>query len=79
MIAAAELDDNLRTVIVVPMTCNIFSAPFRVPLALAGTQFLIVLDQLRTIDKVRWNKRLGAASAQNLGAVLQTLQEMFAS
>ena len=44
----------------------------------AGTKGLIVLDQLRTVDKVRLAKRLGAVSSKTLAAVLATLQEMFA-
>ena len=79
VISPAELNDHLRTVIVAPMTSKGFAAPFRVPITLAGTRGLIVLDQIRTIDKVRLNKKLGAASAKTLGAVLQTLQAMFAA
>ena len=55
-----------------------FSAPFRVQVTHAGTKGLIVLDQLRTVDKVRLAKRLGAVSAKTLTAVLATLQEVFA-
>lgn len=44
-----------------------------------GTKGLIVLDQIRAVDKVRLIKRLGAASAKTLSAVLVTLQELFAT
>jgi mRNA interferase MazF len=46
-----------------------------VPVTHAGTKGLIVLDQLRTVDKVRLVKRLGAVSAKTLTAALPTLQE----
>ncbi len=39
---------------------------------------MIVLDQIRTVDKIRLVKRLGAANAKTLSNVLTTLQEMFA-
>ncbi len=78
VLSPAELNDNLRTVIVAPMTSKGFTAPFRVPVTHAGTKGLIVLDQLRTVDKVRLVKRLGAMSKKTLSAALTTLQEVFA-
>jgi mRNA interferase MazF len=78
VMSPAELNDNLRTVMVAPMTSKGFTAPFRVPVTHAGTKGLIVLDQLRTVDKLRLVKRLGAVSAKTLTAALTTLQEVFA-
>ena len=54
------------------------TAHFRIPLTFQGKQGLIVLDQLRTLDRVRLVKRLGALRAPTLAATLQTLQAMFA-
>lgn len=79
VISPAELNDHLHTVIVAPMTSRRFAAPFRVPVAHAGTRGLIVLDQIRAVDKVRLTKRLGAVSAKTLSATLATLQEVFAA
>ena len=78
VISPAELNDTLRTVIVAPMTSKGFATPFRVPITHAGTKGLIVLDQMRTVDKVRVVKRLGAVPAKTLTAMLSTLQELFA-
>ena len=78
VMSPAELNDNLRTVMVAPMTSKGFAAPFRVPVTHAKTKGLIVLDQLRTVDKLRLVKRLGAVSAKTLTAALTTLQEVFA-
>jgi mRNA interferase MazF len=78
VVSPAELNDHLRTVIVAPMTSQGFAAPFRVPVTHAGTKGLIVLDQLRTVDKLRLAKKMGAVSAKTLAAVLVTLQEVFA-
>ena len=79
VVSPAELHDHLRTVMVAPMTSKGYPAPFRVPVTHAGTKGLIVLDQLRTVDKLRLTKKLGALSPKTLGAVLAALQEMFAS
>jgi len=42
------------------MTSKGFTAPFRVPVTHAAKKGLIVLDQIRTVDKVRLVKRIGA-------------------
>ena len=78
VISPPEMNDHLRTVIVAPMTSKGFAAPFRVPVTHAGTKGQIVLDQLRTVDKLRLAKKLGAVSAKTLSTVLVTLQEVFA-
>jgi mRNA interferase MazF len=48
------------------------------PATHAGTKGLVVLDQIRTVEKVRLVKRLGAVSAKTLSAVFAALQEVFA-
>jgi len=39
---------------------------------------LILLDQLRSVDKVRLAKKVGVVSARTLASTLATLQEVFA-
>jgi len=79
VVSPAEMHDYLRTVIVAPMTTGSRPAPFRVPIALQEKRGLILLDQLRTVDKARLVKRLGAATGKTLLTTLRTLQEMFAA
>lgn len=78
VVSPAELHDHLRTVIVAPMSSKGFAAPFRVPVTHAGTRGLILLDQVRTVDKVRLGKKLGAVPAKTLIATLAVLQKVFA-
>ncbi|KTT17591.1 type II toxin-antitoxin system PemK/MazF family toxin [Pseudacidovorax intermedius] len=78
VVSPAELNDHLRTVIVAPMTSKGFAAPFRIPVTHAATERLILLDQLRTVDKARLAKKLGALGTATLAQVLGTLQEVFA-
>lgn len=78
IVSPQELNAHLRTVIVAPMTSKGFPAPFRIPLMHAGTKGLVVLDQIRAVDKSRLVKRLGTVSARTLSATLMTLQEVFA-
>jgi mRNA interferase MazF len=79
IVSPAELNDHLRTVIVAPMSSKAFAAPFRVALTHGGTKGLILLDQVRTVDKTRLAKKLGAVSAKTVAATLATLQEVFAA
>lgn len=71
------MNDALRTVIVAPMISKGFAAPFRMSVTHAGAKGLIVLDELRTMDKVRLTKKLGAVSAKTLSTTLAILQETF--
>jgi mRNA-degrading endonuclease toxin of MazEF toxin-antitoxin module len=45
----------------------------------AALQGLILLDQIRAIDKARLISKLGVLNKKTLDATLQTLQEVFAS
>jgi len=72
------MHDYLRTVIVAPMTTGNKPAPYRIPVTFQGKTGLILLDQMRTLDKTRLVKKLGAISSTTLTATLETLQEVFA-
>lgn len=77
VVSPAEMHDHLRTVMVAPMTTKSRAAPFRIGLTHGGRKGLILLDQLRAVDKARLAKRLGAVSAKTLTSTLSTLQEVF--
>lgn len=78
VVSPPELHDWLRTVIVAPMTSQGFPTPFRIPVAFKRKNGLILLDQIRTVDKLRLAKKLGDIPATTLAATLSTLQDMFA-
>jgi mRNA interferase MazF len=77
VISPPELNDHLKTVIVAPMTSQGFQAPFRISLTFQGTTGLVLLDQLRTIDKSRLIKKLGRIQPKTLTTTLQKLKELF--
>ena len=77
VISPPEMHDYLRTVIVAPMTTGARPAPYRIPVTFQGKRGLILLDQLRTLDKVRLVKRLGSVSSATLASTLETLQKVF--
>lgn len=78
VVSPAEMHDHLRTVIVAPMTSKGRAAPFRVPVTFMRTNGLILLDQVRAVDKVRLLKKAGEVPDTTLIETLRTLQEVFA-
>ncbi len=78
VISPNEMNAHLRTVVVAPMTTGSKPAHFRIPVIFQGKQGLIVLDQVRALDRARLVKRLGALRPPKLMATLRTLQDMFA-
>ncbi len=78
LISPPEMHNHLRTVIVAPMTTGSRPAAFRVPLTFKGKSGLILLDQIRTLDKVRLVRREGAVHSTTLKRALAVLQTMFA-
>jgi mRNA interferase MazF len=78
VVSPAEMHDHLRTVIVAPMTTKSRPAPFRIAVTHGGKKGLILVDQMRAVDKNRLAKRMGAVSPKTLNATLRTLQEVFA-
>ena len=78
VVSPAEMHNHLRTVIVAPMTTKSHPAPFRIPVTHAGQKGLVLLDQVRALDKARLVKRLGAVPPKVLMQTLATLREVFA-
>jgi mRNA interferase MazF len=78
VVSPDEMNRHIATVIIAPMTTQGKVYPTRVGCRFEGKSGLIVLDQLRTVDRTRLVKRLGTLSADEQTAVLQVLAEMFA-
>lgn len=78
LISPPEMHNHLRTVIVAPMTTGSRPAAFRVPITFKGKTGLILLDQIRTLDKARLVRHEGAVHSATLKRTLVVLQTMFA-
>jgi mRNA interferase MazF len=78
VISPDEMNRHLRTAIVAPMTAKGQLYPTRVVCTFQGKRGQVVLDQIRTIDRVRLVKRLGKLTATQAGSVLAGLGAMFA-
>ena len=68
----------LKTVIVAPMTSQGFDFPSRISCEFAEKQALILLDQMRAVDKDRLLERMGILEASVQKKVISCLLELFA-
>ena len=68
----------LKTVIVAPMTSQGFDFPSRISCEFAEKQALILLDQMRAVDKDRLLEKMGILEASVQKKVISCLLELFA-
>jgi len=68
----------LKTVIVAPMTSQGFDCPSRISCEFAEKQALILLDQMRAVDKDRLLEKIGILEASIQKKVISCLLELFA-
>ncbi|PHS72034.1 MAG: transcriptional regulator [Cycloclasticus sp.] len=68
----------LSTVLVAPMTTKGFDFPCRIKCKFKNKNGLILLDQVRAIDKSRLIKKLGSMDEKTQVELCNTLQELFA-
>jgi len=78
VVSPDEMNRHIATLIVAPMTTKGRPYPSRVPCRFQGKNGRIVLDQLRSVDRVRLTRRLGRIDPRTANAVLAILAEMFA-
>ena len=78
IISPDEMNRHIATVIVAPMTTKGRDYPTRILCTFQGKGGQVVLDQLRTVDKVRLVQRLGTIDKKTQEGVLSTLAELFA-
>ena len=77
IISPDEMNRFISTVMIAPMTTKRHDFPTRVSCKFQGKDGYIVLDQLRTIDKVRLIEKLGKISNKAQSEVLAILNEIF--
>jgi mRNA interferase MazF len=76
IISPDEMNRNIGTVIIAPMTTKSHNYPTRVELEFQGKNGWIVLDQIRTVDKTRLIKKVGKIEEKTIQEVKNVLREM---
>lgn len=77
VVSPDEMNRHLSTAIIAPMTTKGLDFPTRVACTFQGKSGKVVLDQIRTVDKVRLVKKLGVLSPAAGKKTLGVLAEMF--
>lgn len=77
IISPNEINHNLLTVTIAPMTTKSRKYPTRVKVIYNETEGWIAIDQIRTIDKCRIIKTLGKLTNKEINNVKSTIKETF--
>jgi mRNA interferase MazF len=67
----------LNTVIIAPLTSKGFDFIFRPKITFQNKKGLVLLDQIRTVDKTRLVKKLGKVEEKKAKEISKVLVEMF--
>ena len=76
VISPNEMNENIRTFIIAPMTTKSHDYPTRIKVSFNRKTSWIVLDQIRTIDKQRLVKKLGRIRDDVILSVKAAIREM---
>ncbi len=77
VISPDELNRNVQTVVIAPMTTRSHLYPTRIAVTFQHKKGWIILDQLRSIDRQRIVKRLGAIDHKVIAQVKSVIKETF--
>lgn len=77
IISPDEMNKYISTVIIAPMSTKGKNYPSRIPCQFDGKDGQIVLDQIRTVDKIRIIRKLGKINTFTQKEVLTALTELF--
>ncbi len=76
VISPDEMNRNIQTIIIAPMTTKSHSYPTRVKIIFQKKTGWIVLDQIRTVDRRRLVKRLGRIPDDTITKIKSVVKEM---
>lgn len=77
IVSPNEINDHLRTVVIAPMTSTSRKYPTRVMVKQNSQEGWVVIDQIRTIDKIRIVKPLGPLTEKEIRECKRIIRETF--
>jgi mRNA interferase MazF len=77
VISPDEMNKNLRTVTIAPMTSSSRPYPTRVEVNQNGQSGWIVLDQIRTVDKLRVVKKFESLTEREIRNCKRVIKDTF--
>lgn len=76
IISPDEMNKYINTVIIAPMTTTSKPYPSRIVVNFKKKTGFIVIDQIRTVDKMRLIKKLGTLDKKSIRKVKDIIKEM---
>ena len=70
-----EINRNLKTIIIAPITSRSKPYPTRVPIELRGKENWVAVDQIRTIDKRRVYQKTVKLKEEEIMKIKEVIQE----
>jgi mRNA interferase MazF len=77
IVSPNEMNDNLKTVVIAPMTSTSRKYPTRVKVKHNNQEGWVVIDQIRTIDKIRIVKKFGSLTEKEIRECKRVIRETF--
>ena len=77
VVSPDELNRNVDTVIIAPISATRAKYPTRVPIEFLNETRYVILDQIRTVDSSRLVKKIGELEKEARAAVADRLLELF--
>jgi len=77
VISPDEINQFLKTVTVAPLTSNLWSVQWRVPVFVDGQYGMVALDHIRSVSKTRLNNHLGHLQTHEIQHIKNTLKKIF--
>lgn len=77
IISPNEMNEHLRTITIAPMTTKSRNYPTRVKIKHNNKTSWVVIDQIRTIDKIRIVRKLGALLPNEISTCKDVIRETF--
>lgn len=72
-----EMNRYLQTIVIAPMTSSSKPYPTRVEIKHKSTKGWIVIDQIRTIDRIRIVKRFDTLTEKEIDKIKNVIQQTF--
>lgn len=77
VISPNEMNKYLQTIVVAPLTSTSKPYPTRVEIKQAKTKGWVVLDQIRTVDRMRIVKKTGNLTSSEIESVKNVIMETY--
>ena len=78
VVSPNEMNRNVDHVIIAPLASTNARYPTRVPVEFLNGERMVILDQIRTVDKDRLVKKIGEIGESAQDAIIDRLCELFA-